>query len=1007
MEIQNVHPTDKTLMDFSILNIHHINANSIRSRTKQHCMADYLKSHKPDIVMISETKLNETFHPKFDDYNLYRNDRTTDGGGGTALLIRDHIKVEMLANPQNSRIECTAIKIPLANDKHISLIAAYMPNQSLTDDDLTNLLTHFGNHNIVLAGDLNAKHTSWHNNINNGNGTVLYNWAHDNLANFHVEFPDEPTCIRDNTTPSTIDGFIISCDIYNSCSEQIQTNDFFSDHRAIWLQLILETEIIAEEPSTVWCWERCNWDEFNTIVDRELNSLAIPINCNINKEQIDEFIDKLSIIFENALKETCPKVKVNRTRLMKLSQRSMALIKKKKNVRRKLFKHRNNANYFQFKITASAEIKLLNNMIWNSITEDYRSQFIRKIKSIDTRNPNVFREIQQISNYKRRMGLPNIMTNENESLLFRTDTEKANGFADQFASINSINTENENFEDFYVRVESEIDHWYEQNESKTIVEFSNTIQANDPYLNMRVNWNDPSIKFINHIDLKQIIDSRNNKKSTGSDGITNKMLKVLSPNSLIFLSILFNHIINLGYYPKKWCNGIVIPVQKKGKPKNKVSSYRPIQLLSNLSKILEKHISDTILKYNEKFRIFPKQQFAYQSGRSTTHPLAKLSHTIANNLNRNIDVPTMIVTLDFEKAFDLLWIKGLIWKCLNKFNFSSATAKILFNFMKNRTFQTIVNGRKSNMKEIDKGSPQGSSISAFAFLLYTSDFPEPSTENIETLRYADDVATIVSDPNVYRAERNLNEYLDNVVQYTKRFQLKLNKSKCELIYVLGRWKDIGAATRRKLKELQIKIEDVTLEPKDEMRYLGVLFNKQFQFRKHIDEQIKRATLAFHACIKLFKNRMLNCNVKSLMYKALIRSILSYGFVAWNSVNSYNMEKIRKFERVILRACTQLYRKENSLKFVNSSLVYKKSKCKRFDIFANECQQNFFKQLDLRSDEYLKEIGNCDNFEEMKELHYKTPSYMYHLAKRNILFDDSKLLYYNKNRHGNNAYVTAQ
>lgn len=145
----------------------------------------------------------------------------------------------------------------------------------------------------------------------------------------------------------------------------------------------------------------------------------------------------------------------------------------------------------------------------------------------------------------------------------------------------------------------------------------------------------------------------------------------------------------------------------------------------------------------------------------------------------------------------------------------------------------------------------------------------------------------------------------------------------------------------------------------------------------------------------------------MLYKSLIRSILSYGFPAWNCINSYNMEKIRKFERIILRACTHLYRRKDSVKYIKSSLVYKKANCKRFDVFVNDCQIRFFKRIEMGTDDYLLEINNCDNFDEMHGLFYKTPSYMYELAKRNLLIEDSQFLYYNKNRQGNTAYVTAQ
>lgn len=37
------------------------------------------------------------------------------------------------------------------------------------------------------------------------------------------------------------------------------------------------------------------------------------------------------------------------------------------------------------------------------------------------------------------------------------------------------------------------------------------------------------------------------------------------------------------------------------------------------------------------------------------------------------------------------------------------------------------------------------------------------------------------------------------------------------------------------------------------------------------------------------------SINSIEITALKRSIISYGFAAWNNINSFNMEKIRKFE----------------------------------------------------------------------------------------------------------------
>ncbi|RYE21422.1 MAG: hypothetical protein EOP45_09580, partial [Sphingobacteriaceae bacterium] len=104
---------------------------------------------------------------------------------------------------------------------------------------------------------------------------------------------------------------------------------------------------------------------------------------------------------------------------------------------------------------------------------------------------------------------------------------------------------------------------------------------------------------------------------------------------------------------------------------------------------------------------------------------------------------------------------------------------------------------------------------------------EPGGEDMKTLRYADDVALVVSDVNMYRAANNINQYLQEVIQYAKRFKLKLNKAKCELLTILGQWKDIGATVRKNLKQIEIKIDEHILERKDEIKYLGIMFNKQF------------------------------------------------------------------------------------------------------------------------------------------------------------------------------------
>lgn len=56
---------------------------------------------------------------------------------------------------------------------------------------------------------------------------------------------------------------------------------------------------------------------------------------------------------------------------------------------------------------------------------------------------------------------------------------------------------------------------------------------------------------------------------------------------------------------------------------------------------------------------------------------------------------------------------------------------------------------------------------------------------------------------------------------------------------------------------------------------------------------------------------------------------------------------------------------------------------------------------------MRYITQSDDFEIMQRSRYKTPAFVYELHSRNLLFGNEKLLYYNRNRFGDLAYVTAQ
>lgn len=125
-------------------------------------------------------------------------------------------------------------------------------------------------------------------------------------------------------------------------------------------------------------------------------------------------------------------------------------------------------------------------------------------------------------------------------------------------------------------------------------------------------------------EIQQVLKGIKNKRSSGPDTIPNFVLKKLPRSAHEFLARLVNCILSIGYYPTSWKSAHVIPIPKPGKPTNEAKSFRPISLLSGLSKILEKVLHNRILEYCVENNLLPNSQFGFRSKHSTVHALMRL-----------------------------------------------------------------------------------------------------------------------------------------------------------------------------------------------------------------------------------------------------------------------------------------------------------------------------------------------------------------------------------------------
>ena len=226
---------------------------------------------------------------------------------------------------------------------------------------------------------------------------------------------------------------------------------------------------------------------------------------------------------------------------------------------------------------------------------------------------------------------------------------------------------------------------------------------------------------------------------------------------------------------------------KEGKNQNFLKNWRPITLSNCDIKLITKTFSSRMSK-NLDCAIGP-QPTAYLKSRQITANLNIMQPVLEKS--KELDVSSMIMSLDAEKAFDSIehWY---IKRVLTKLGLEDFT--IIFDLLySNQKVNILLNNQIAGSYEIRNGVKQGDALSCILFILGI----EPLIKNIEQdvnisnlnlgeakipkiLSYADDVACIINP-----TQPNLNAIFGHYERLTNVSGLKLNADKTEIIESRG------------------------------------------------------------------------------------------------------------------------------------------------------------------------------------------------------------------------------
>lgn len=980
-----------------------LNANSLISHQRRHNLQQFLAHHKPDVLLLNETHLATKHRIHFRNHEMVRTDKQPNTERtGTAILLNNAIKKSNLATTNwNLRaLEVTAVLVH-TSQRPICVIAAYRhaTNRYHISHDLA-IIAEVSERNrwdVIIGGDFNAKHPSWHNHATCTQGRALHSWLEQNQIQHHLKL--ECPCVytyRTIHTTSVLDFFITSDSldiIRNQYSSNLDVLDYDSDHRAVVLNVRLAGRISKEEQQFTPNYHNVDWSHFKNQLDTRIRLVQVPATRNMCATEIDNKLVEICGAIKSTMDEVIPRTSINKDNICTLPPDILDLIRHKNQMRRRWERRRLQPIATQLK----SEIKLLSKIIDERIHLTRNTQFEQKLATIKP-GASMFRDIKQIGQTKAHHFPSSI--NDPATGLQTTDIK------------DMCNILAANFEDVHKQNENLGDAAFTSNVNTFVSEQLNIVMPRTIF-STRSPANPATFNAEHHIVsipmLVHLIKRSANKKSCGHDGIPNAVLRKLSTNCITKIATLFNQMYNIAHFPKAWKLAIVVPILKASKPAIDATSYRPISLLPCLSKLYERALKHVLDISCEDKQLIPKDQFGFMAGRSTTQALAVFKTDIAVKFNQR--TPTIACAMDIEKAFDTVWQHGLIYKMLNTFHFDHHLCICIHTYLQHRTFKVKLADQLSDQRTIVAGVPQGGVLSALLYIIYVADMPNPAPHPIpiRRLQYADDMIVYIATQHLALGQNRINAYIADIEKFYTTWKIRINPVKSEAIVFKGPNKLFNPAANRFHKHVAITISNRVLVPQTTLKYLGVIFSKDLRTVRHTDHIIKKVRTTM-ACLRplLCKKRGLSTNIKLLCYKQLIRSQICHGFPSWSDTSSAQMERIRKIERACIRSCTNTYRGEDR-KHISNATLMQNANIQRIDRVLIEQTLKFFdKQQDCIELQRCLHVypTNADT----TNMPYKPPWHIKHLEHNHQLFMNGKLLYYHRPFHAQNpntVYSTSQ
>ena len=739
--------------------------------------------------------------------------------------------------------------------------------------------------NIIITGDLNECQL-------NATGRTKIN----SICNSYnlLQVITEPTNVTE-TSESLIDVFMTNNP--NAIVHSAVIEPFFDVnvryHRPIVALLRSDKYKYPSYKRKIWLYDQGNYHDYRAKLK------AVEWDNIINMENtLENIANSLSEHILKAASETIPNrvITVRQNDLPWITSEIRKLMRKRDRSRRKAKKVNSEYHWSKFKALRNEVVDLL-----RLAKSKYHESLCDQIKNDKFSSKEWWKLVKQLSNMNKKSHGIKILVS-NDDTIITDDLDKANLLNSFFASQSIID------------------------ESNATLPVNNELNIGNKPILERI--------AITEADVKDILSILDTTKAVGPDFISPRLLKEASVELAKPLCKLFNLSLTKQIFPNEWKTANVVPVFKKDDPQ-KVNNYRPISLLSVVSKVFEK----CVYKYLHNFIVTNKLLSPHQSGfcerDSTINQLLYIYNEFSHALDEGKEI--RVVFFDISKAFDRVWHQGLLFKIRN-FGIQGSLLSWIKSYLSNRKQKVIINGKESTVLEINAGVPQGSILGPLFFLIFINDIVVDIGCTIKL--FADDTSIYIVIENPNLGAVILNENLEKVNQWSKQWLVTFNPNKPESLLI----------SRKQNQNIHppLLFDNVPVKEVNSHKHLGLTFNNSCHWGEHIDNILANAykKLTILRSLKFDLDR----NTLQTMYFSFIRPSLEYGDVIFDNCPLYCKDKLEKINIDAARIVT------GATKLVSRTQLYKECGWEKLEERREKHKLvQFYKMKNFLTPEYLSNL----------------------------------------------------